>query len=126
MSLATQLSNDLAKAFLNSNEFAETVTYNPSGQPPRAIAATVDRSQLLRVSGASHKSNVEEITIFCYADPVIGIDNPQQGDSLQLAGDDAAHKWDFDHRLHLSVGGMTPKFKRTSRNRSGFGKPDQL
>jgi hypothetical protein len=126
VSLATQLSNDLAKAFLNSNEFAETLTYNPFGLPSRPIAATVDRSQLQIRPNSNHKTRTEEITIFTYADPVLGIDNPQTGDSVQLAGDSIAQKWDFIERLHLSVGGMTLKFRRTVLQRAGASKPDQL
>jgi hypothetical protein len=121
-----QLANDLAKAFLNSDEFAEIVTYFPFGQPSRRIAATVDRASLQRHPQSHHTTQVEEITIFTYADPTLGIDNPQTGDAVQLAEDAGGQKWDHVERLHLSCGGVTVKYRRTKVLRAGHSKPDQF
>jgi hypothetical protein len=126
MSFQDQLANDLAKAFLNSSEFAETLTYVPVGKPRRQIAATVDRSLLQRRPGGNHTANVDEIKIFTYTDATLGIDDPQLGDAVILAGDTEAQKFDFDHREHLSCGALVLKYKRTKMQRAGFSKQDQL
>ena len=126
MSFAAQLANDLTAVFLNPAEFGETVTYFPRGQPSRSITAVVDRSLLQPRLGQSHKTVDEEIKLFCQADPVLGINDPQIGDALQLAEDAPDQLWDFDSRQPLSMGGITLRFKRSRLQRAGFAKADQL
>jgi hypothetical protein len=46
MSLKEQFSQDAASCFLNSDEFAENITYTPKGESPRVIKAVVNRKRI--------------------------------------------------------------------------------
>lgn len=46
MTLKSDMVSDAQKAFLNDNEFAETIQYTPFGGSPKSIKADVKRSPL--------------------------------------------------------------------------------
>jgi len=46
MSFKTQLSQVMVNVFLNSDEFAEEITYTPKDESPKTIKAIVTRSRL--------------------------------------------------------------------------------
>lgn len=46
MTLRDQILSDVKNTFLNSNEFAETVSYTPYGSSPRSIKSIVFRDRL--------------------------------------------------------------------------------
>jgi hypothetical protein len=121
-----QVAADLDAIFLNPAEFGESVTYFPRGGSPRPVVAVVDRSLLQKRPGQSHTTYDEEISVFCKQNATTGINDPQIGDGLLLAEDAADQRWDFDQRLHVSMGGITLRFKRSRLQRSGFARSDQL
>lgn len=72
---------DAAGTFANANEFAETITYNPAGQPPREVAAVCDESfQMLESpTGGLYRARVLIVTVPRTPE---GIDNPRAGESV--------------------------------------------
>ena len=46
MSFKNELSKDMINTFLNTDEFAETITYTSKGEAPREIKAIVNRRRL--------------------------------------------------------------------------------
>ncbi len=64
MSFKDQLASDASGVFLNTDEFAEPVTYTPKGGSPKVINAIVDRQRVSPDQNTDHAIlNQIEITI---------------------------------------------------------------
>ena len=45
MTLADQVATDVANVFINMDEFAETITYTPTGEAGASVTAVVERQE---------------------------------------------------------------------------------
>lgn len=78
--LKQQITADVAGIFLDTNEFAETVTYIPAGDSGVSITVIVEESdELIDVAGRT--VDEEMISVFT-ARTSAGIQNPATGDAI--------------------------------------------
>ena len=73
MSFKDQLSQDSINTFLNTDEFAEEITYTPSGGPPKTIKAVVVREGLEPSSENASRSLRNQAEIYIANDDVNGV-----------------------------------------------------
>lgn len=74
-----QLASDAANVFLNSNEFAEEITYIPSIGTSRIIKAIVDRKRVTPAGEDTGRIVLDQTEITIANDPVYGLDAIQKG-----------------------------------------------
>lgn len=69
MTLKTKMQADAVQTFLNTDEFAETITYTPYGGTNKSIKALVDRKRLEPMTETSGRflSNTAEVMIANHA-----------------------------------------------------------
>jgi hypothetical protein len=118
MTLASQIVSDVPTVFLNTDDFAETVTYYPRGRAKLSIAADVRRREDTRVTGFDDgRSKKKEATIHIQSsavDSAIGdritfdgvtwevVGRSQRGggmQTLELASVESVEKSPGDRRL---------------------------
>ncbi len=102
MTLKTKIQSDVDNVFLNTDHFAESVTYTPAGESGSAISAIVDRGPLayLEVDGVS-QGNMEltECRVFVSKTDLTA---PARGDTVLItnaAGADETWRvdgWEYD------------------------------
>lgn len=81
MTLRAQITADVAKVFLNTQEFAETCRYYQKCGNKRNVVAVVDELGSF-VEDQIGKKSEEFIDVFVSRDGTAGIDEPQLGDAL--------------------------------------------
>lgn len=85
MSFKEQLNNDAVLAFLNTGEFAETITYTPKGGTAKTIAALIDRKPVNSVGEDSGRTLLGQIEIVIANDSENGISSINKGgDTVSL------------------------------------------
>jgi len=85
MGFKSQLASDAA-VFLNSQEFAESVIYEPHGAAPKTIQAVINRGTFVdSIRLGQHAFNAKVVDIQIANDATLGITNPKAGiDYVQL------------------------------------------
>jgi hypothetical protein len=73
MSFKDQLSQDSINTFLNTDEFAEEITYTPSGGAPKAVRAVVVREGLEPSSENMSRSLRKQAELYIANDDVSGV-----------------------------------------------------
>ena len=73
MSFKDQLSQDSISTFLNADEFAEEITYTPSGGVPKVIKAVIVREGLEPSSENASRSLRKQAEIYFANDDVNGV-----------------------------------------------------
>lgn len=96
MSFATELASDLDKVFLNTAEFAETVTYQPSNSAQKSIRAIVDRHPVRPEGPLGRMSPARVVELWIASDATLGIQTVREGEDrvlLKLDLDDLEARW---------------------------------
>jgi len=85
MSFKTQLVAD-NPVFLNSDEFAESVIYEPHGAAPKTIKAVINRGPFVdSIRLGQHAFNAKVVDLQIANDATLGVTNPKAGiDYVQL------------------------------------------
>ena len=123
---------DVSKVFHDTNHFAETVTYCPSGGGSRSIVVTILRDELSQPDEAYHKKEVRLLEVFASLDTATGIPNPKSGDHLERPSytitqpDGSVLKWDFQSVTNIDSGGVTLVFHSSRLLKSGQRLPASL
>jgi hypothetical protein len=92
VSLRDAIQSDPASVFLNTDDFAETITYHPrtyrpsDTRTPRSIVAVVIREQMQQVSEDGGETITPVFEVHVANDPATGI----SGTELDLGGDQLA------------------------------------
>ncbi|MEI8350091.1 MAG: hypothetical protein WCI77_08045 [Candidatus Omnitrophota bacterium] len=73
------LDNDVKNVFLNTNEFAESITFTPYGGTAKSIKAIVQRSRLDPASEDTGRSLLNQAEIFIANDSVEGVTSINKG-----------------------------------------------
>lgn len=88
MTLREQIAEDLESVFLNTDDFADSVTFYPKNGTPRTVVMLVDVRRDFRESEPGLVT-VEVAECRCLRDPNNaskgGVDNPQIGDGILLS-----------------------------------------
>lgn len=80
------LKSDLVnRNILNTDYFAEELTFLPIDSQPRTIDAKVTRQGETEYADAGDEAELEIVRVFCRNDATLGISLPQLGDKLQRA-----------------------------------------
>jgi len=82
MAFKSDLAQDAAKTFLNSDEFAEDVTYTPKGGVAKVIKAVVNRKRIDPASEDAGRILINQCEIFIANDAVSGIASINKGGDL--------------------------------------------
>ena len=80
MTFKAQLSIDAAKVFLNSNEFAEEITYTPKGGSPKSIKAIIVRSQIDAADQGQSRIAHNQTELYIANDATNGVTSVDKGD----------------------------------------------
>jgi hypothetical protein len=64
MSFKDQMAKDMAVTVLNTNEFAEVITYTPYGGTAKQIAAQVERRRISPASEDSGRTLIGQVEIY--------------------------------------------------------------
>lgn len=100
MTLREQIAEDLENVFLNTDDFADSVTYCPKTGEVRTVVMLVDRRRDFR-EDAQGLTHVEIAECRCLRDPTNatkgGVDNPQIGDSVLLPASEDAEQRKFSY-----------------------------
>jgi len=86
LSLSELVASDVSDVFLNANDFAETVTYTPTGGSARTILAVVILGQSGLKQDQTHFTSDSTISVYVSNDATTGIDNPQLKDTITWGG----------------------------------------
>ena len=73
MALKQGLSQDIINCFLNTDEFAEAITYTPKGGTPKELKAIVNRRRIEPAAEDSSRSLYKEVEIIIANEPVCGV-----------------------------------------------------
>jgi hypothetical protein len=73
MAFKSDLAQDAAKTFLNSDEFAEEITYTPKGGVAKVVKAVVNRKRIDPASEDAGRILINQCEIFIANDAVSGI-----------------------------------------------------
>lgn len=82
MAFKSDLAQDAAKTFLNSDEFAEDITYTPKGGVAKVIKAVVNRKRIDPASEDAGRILINQCEIFIANDAVSGIASINKGGDL--------------------------------------------
>lgn len=82
MAFKSDLAQDAAKTFLNSDEFAEDITYTPKGGVAKVIKAVVNRKRIDPASEDAGRILINQCEIFIANDAVSGIAFINKGGDL--------------------------------------------
>jgi len=80
MSFKDNLATDANNVFLNTNEFAEDITYTPKGGSPKSIKAIIVRSRLDTGGEDAGRILRKQAEIYIANDATIGVDSIDKGD----------------------------------------------
>lgn len=83
MALATQIAADSA-ALVNSDDFAESVTYTPDGGAPIAIDAIIERHPIAP-EGSSRQVAKNDVDLWIRNHATLGIVTPGRRDKVDIA-----------------------------------------
>ena len=93
MAFKSDLAQDAAKTFLNSEEFAEDITYTPKGGVAKVIKAVVNRKRIDPASEDAGRILINQCEIFIANDAVSGIASINKGgDVFHLRRLSAGHR----------------------------------
>lgn len=130
MTLAAQIVTDASAVFLNTEDFAETITYYPKQGLARSISATrVSLSHYRRQrermteEATHHLLERNELALFVSNDATTGIPTPQLGDAIRLAGDRADERWDFVSIEETDAAGFVVAWAKHVMLRHGQSRP---
>jgi len=85
MSLKTQLPIDAKNAFLNSDEFAESITYTPNGESAKSIKAIIVRNPLDAGGEDGGRVLHRQCEVYIVNDATDGVTSVNKGkDTLQF------------------------------------------
>lgn len=87
MTLKTQLSIDTVKIYLNSDEFAESITYTPEGGGPKSIKAVIVRERLDPGSENVSRSLRNQAEVYIANDETAGITSIDKKDDRVTLND---------------------------------------
>ncbi len=73
MTFKSQTSQDASNTFLNTNEFAEEITYTPAGGEARIIKALVNRGKIIPNKEDSLRTLQNQAELFVLNDAASGI-----------------------------------------------------
>ena len=79
MSLKDHLDDDAVNVFLNTDEFAEDITYTPSGGPAKSIKAIIDREQLEPSEESRGRVTARSANIEIANNSTYGVDTVNKG-----------------------------------------------
>ncbi len=82
MAFKSDLAQDAAKTFLNSDEFAEDITYTPKGGVAKVIKAVVNRKRIDPASEDAGRILINQCEIFIANDAASGIASINKGGDL--------------------------------------------
>jgi len=112
---------DVSSVFLNTQEFAETVTYYRRSEPgkPRTVTAVVDRAHERDEAQQYRTETRQTIVVQCSTDSTTGISDPQVGDAIRLTEDPPETRHPFVESRHTAEGMATLVFRRVELVRAG-------
>lgn len=79
------MATDAGTVFLNPNEFADTVTYTPSGGSARSIAAIVDYNVIASGTFVDGQTQSDRATLYASRNASAGIPSPSLDDQFTIA-----------------------------------------
>ena len=82
MAFKSDLAQDAAKIFLNSDEFAAEITYTPKGGAAKVIKALVNRKRIDPASEDAGRILINQCEIFVANDAASGITSINKGGDL--------------------------------------------
>lgn len=82
MAFKENLAQDAAKTFLNSNEFAEDITYTPKGGTAKTIKAIVNRKRIDPAYEDAGRILLNQSEIFIANDEASGVASVNKGGDL--------------------------------------------
>ena len=80
MTLKSQLSIDAAKVFLNTDEFAEEITYTPKNGSPKTIKALVVRNRIDAADQGVGRIASRQAEVYIANDAINGVTSVDKGD----------------------------------------------
>jgi len=87
VSLKDQMALDAKTVFLNGGEFAEQITYTPSGETAKTIKAVVVRKELAPADENSGRSLKNQAEVFISSDGTEGVSAINQKDDRITVSD---------------------------------------
>ena len=133
MTLAAQIASDVSDVFLQTDDFAETMTYYPKGEAVRSLTAVRISLSLYRqtrqrqiVERSHHLLEDNELAFFVARDATTGMPNPQLGDAIRLSTDDPNERWDFVSIEDSDIVSFVVVFQKKRIIRSGQMRPAAL
>lgn len=103
MTLKSQIAADVTGVFLNTDEFAESATYTPSGGSSRSITIVVVEQKTTEDETRNTRKSERQLTTFCKLHATTGIDSPRHNDYLTYNSED----WNFKHVVDRDEAGIT-------------------
>lgn len=94
MTLKARVEGDVSAVFLNTNDFAESVTYTPDGGSASSITALVFREPMMWTETATGSVELYRATIQV---ALSDVSSPGRGDAIAVTGPDgSAETWKVD------------------------------
>ena len=87
MTLKSQIAADVASVLLNTDEFAEDVTYTPSGEAAKSIKAVFDYEGFTPEDAEDGRVQRHDATLFISTDATLGIANPNAKDQVTISSE---------------------------------------
>ncbi len=82
MTLKTQMSSDAIKVYLNSDEFAEVITYTPKGGSAKSIKAVIVRNRLEAGTEDAGRILRNQCEVYIANDATDGVTSVDKGDDI--------------------------------------------
>ena len=119
MTFKEQVEADVAAVFLNEDEFAESITYTPTGGVARTILAIVDRQDetIEYRDGGQVRVRVREIHVADHATTGIDYDSlALQTDTVTITDDSASELWPILEVVDRELGMFGVRVERVIRD----------
>lgn len=85
MTLASQIISDVTDVFLNSDEFAESVSYTPFGSSAKSINAVVEYEETVESSPQiDGRGRVKRARMYISTDATDGVATPTNKDTVEI------------------------------------------
>lgn len=126
MSLAAQISDDVAAVFLQTDDFGEQVTYIPKTGKTRTITAVISQRDRGTRDERYHKQQANQATLFVARSETTGVADPQLGDAFSLPGDPAGELWDFSEIVDRDAVSFSIRIQKRLILRGGQMRPAAL
>lgn len=112
------LADDVSNVFLNTSEFAETITYWSKDTPGKAVAVTavVHRHKRMEENQQYHRTDGELLDVSVAA---AAIDNPQTGDVIRLSEDASDVRHTYVEQTHRDAQMRVLRFRTIRIVKSG-------